>query len=134
MRKEKKKPDSIVYDEESKKYNANILPYATNVGAPSIQVEDISNWKKISVNKINHQFKAKYKEIEEEYLKLMEQYEYSSLIYQANFNFEPVIGEKYHLYKRDNEETFLSIIAPNECNFNHLGSFQLNLDKMWIKL
>ncbi|MEZ5007022.1 MAG: DUF2452 domain-containing protein [Chitinophagales bacterium] len=133
MEEKKKKPDSVVFDEKSQQYNANILPYATNVGAPSIQIEDISNWKKININKINHQFKAKYQQIQEEYNQMMEQFEYNNLIYQANFNFEPVIGEHYHLYRRDSGESFLSIIAPHECNFDHIGSFQLNLDKMWVK-
>lgn len=131
---EKKKPDNVVFDEKSKKYNASILPYATNVSAPAIEVPDISNWKRISVSKINHQFKEKYRQIQAEYEAMMEQFEYSNLIYQSEFNFEPVLGEKYHLYKRENGATFLSIIAPNECNFNHLGSFQLDLDKMWVKV
>ena len=52
----------------------------------------------------------------------------------AKFNFEPIIGEVYHLYKRENGETFLSIIAPEECNFHALGSFYLNADQIWEKI
>ena len=49
-------------------------------------------------------------------------------------NFEPMVGKSYHLYKNHREESFLSIIAPNECSFKHLGSFRLNSDKMWVRL
>ncbi|MGC1515129.1 MAG: DUF2452 domain-containing protein, partial [Maribacter sp.] len=40
----------------------------------------------------------------------------------------------YHLYRSKNESTFLSLILPNECNFEHLGSFRLTPDKTWNKL
>jgi hypothetical protein len=65
---------------------------------------------------------------------MMAEFEYNKLIFDAKFTFEPVIGEVYHLYKRDNGETFLSLIAPEECNFNALGSFYLNADQTWQKV
>jgi hypothetical protein len=132
--KEKKKPDNIVFDEVTQKYNANILPYATSVGAPAIRVEDVSIWKKINVSKVNHQLKSKFEKLKEEYEAMMEQFEYNQIVYNSNYNFEPVVGEIYHLYKGEDEQTFLSLIAPNECNFNHIGSFRLNFDKMWLKI
>ena len=55
-------------------------------------------------------------------------------LYNSKFNFEPNIGEVYHLYNNRKEEPFLSIIAPEQCSFHHLGSFRLNTDKMWEKL
>ena len=76
MKKKKKYPDQVVYDEE-KGFNASILPYATNVGAPAIIVEDVSGWKSRGVNKVNHQLKAKFEELKEEYQKHM-----STLIHQ----------------------------------------------------
>ena len=65
---------------------------------------------------------------------MMEQFEYNDLVYNAKFNFEPIIGEVYYLYNDKNEESFLSIIQPDQCNFNYLGSFRLNSQKMWEKL
>ena len=65
---------------------------------------------------------------------MMEQFEYNDLVYNAKFNFEPIIGEAYYLYNNKREESFLSIITPDQCNFNHLGSFRLNSQKMWEKL
>ena len=36
--------------------NPNLVPYGTNVGAPAIKVDDISNWKVTKVNKVNKNF------------------------------------------------------------------------------
>jgi len=36
-----KKPDNVAYDEKSGKYNASVLPYATNVSGPVIKLDDV---------------------------------------------------------------------------------------------
>lgn len=130
----KKKPDQVVYDEEEDKYNASLLPYASNTGAPKITPTDVTSWKNNNVQKVNHQIKTKYDSLRKEYEALMEQYEYNNLIYNATYNFEPIVGETYHLYEHEKKGIFLSLIAPNECNFNFKGSFRLNEDKMWVKM
>ncbi|WP_299242727.1 DUF2452 domain-containing protein [uncultured Aquimarina sp.] len=61
---------------------------------------------------------------------LIEKFEYNNLVYNAKFTFEPIVGKVYHLYRNRKEEPFLSIIAPSECSFDHLGTFRLNADKM----
>lgn len=126
-----KKPDNIAFNEELQSYNANTLPYASNVSAPKIELSDISHWKNNTVNKVNHQLGAKFEELKKEYENLIQQYEYNKLIYEAKFSFEPVIGKIYHLYKKDDESTFLSILNPQECHFNYLKSFRLNADQIW---
>ncbi len=127
----KKKPDNVVFDLETQRYDAALKPYATNVGAPVITVTDTIAWKNRSINKLNHKVQTRYQEIKEQYERLMHEFEYNNLIYNAKFSFEPVIGDTYYLYKRDNEETFLSLITPNQCNFNSMGSFRLNADQIW---
>jgi hypothetical protein len=129
----KKYPDNIVYDEKEG-FNANILPYGSNVGAPAIKVEDIAVWKGVSVNKVNKQFSAKFNELKEEYRKLVEEYQWNDLVYKSKFNFEPVIGESYHLYVGDNGESFLSLIEPTMWDREHIGSFTLNSERKWIKV
>ncbi len=129
-----KKTDDIVFNEETQKYDAALKSYATNVGAPVITPTDTIAWKNRSINKLNHKVQTRYQEIKEQYEQLMKEFEYNKLIYDAKFTFEPVIGDTYHLYKRDNGETFLSIIAPNQCSFNSLGSFRLNADQLWEKV
>lgn len=126
-----KKPDQVVYNEVEKRYDAALKPYATGVGAPVITIPDTVAWKNTSIHKVNKQVKAKYEELKAEYDLLMEQFEYNNLIYNAKFTFEPIVGEVYHLYRNKKEESFLSIIAPTECTFDHLGTFRLNADKMW---
>lgn len=131
---ENKKPDNVVFNTENQKYDAALKPYGTSVGAPVITTTDTLAWKNRSINKVNHKVQTKYLELKAEYKKMIEEFEYNKLIFSAKFSFEPIIGETYHLYKRDNEESFLSIIAPNQCNFNALGSFYLNADQIWQKL
>lgn len=130
----KKKPDNVVFDSETQQYDAGLKPYATNVGAPFIKTTDTIAWKKRSINKLNHQVQTRYQEIKAQYDQLMQDFEHNNLIYDAKFAFEPIIGEVYHLYKRETQETFLSIIAPDQCNFNPLGSFRLNADQIWEKV
>lgn len=129
-----KKPDNVVYNTETKKYDASMKPYATSVGAPVITTTDTAAWKNRSINKVNHKVEAKYLELKAEYDKMIEEFEYNKLIFDSKFTFEPIIGEVYHLYKRENGESFLSIIAPDQCNFKALGSFYLNADQIWEKI
>jgi hypothetical protein len=129
-----KKPDNVVFNAETQQYDAAIKPYATSVGAPVITTTDTVAWKNRSIHKVNQKVQAKYLELKAEYEKMMEEFEYNNLIFNAKFTFEPIIGDVYHLYKRENGETFLSLIAPNECNFNAMGSFYLNADQIWEKV
>lgn len=131
--KKNKKPDQVVFNEETQKYDASLKPYATSVGAPVITSTDNLAWKNRNIHKVNKHIKAKYNELKEAYDTMMEQFEYNNLIYQANFNFEPVVGSTYHLYSRANQSTFLSIIAPDECDFHFIGSFYLDADGIWHK-
>jgi len=129
-----KKPDNVVFNSETQKYDASIKTYATSVSAPVITTTSTIAWKNRSINKINHKVEAKYLELKAEYNKMIEEFEYNKLIFKAEFSSEPIIGEIYHLYIKENEETFLSIIAPDECTFNTLGSYYLNADQIWQKI
>ena len=129
-----KKPDNVVFNIETQRYDASLKSYATSVGAPVITTNDTVDWKNRSIRKVNQKVQTKYLELKAEYEKMMAEFEYNNLIFNAKFTFEPLIGDIYHLYKRENGETFLSIIAPNECNFNAMGSFYLNADQIWEKV
>ena len=131
---DKKIPDQVVFDVATQKYDASLKPYATNVGAPVITITDTVAWKNRSINKLNHKVQTRYQEIKAQYDQLMQEFEYNNLIYNAKFSFEPVIGDSYHLYMHANNETFLSLIAPEQCNLKSLGSFRLNSDQIWEKI
>ena len=122
---ENKKPDNVVFNTETQKYDASLKPYATSVGAPIIIPTDTVAWKNRSINKINHKVSAKYLELKSEYENMIQEFEYNKLIFNAKFSFEPIIGEVYHLYQRENNESFLSLISPEQCNFKSIGSFYL---------
>jgi len=127
----KERPDNVVYSED-KGYHANILPYATNVGAPIIKIDDLVSWKSRGISNVNKEFENKFNELKMQYQALMEEYEWNELVYNSKFSFEPVIGEIYHLYRGDDGVNFLSLIGPNEWNKEHIGTFKLNSDKKWI--
>ena len=130
---EKEKPDNIVFSEENG-YNAKILPYATSVGAPVIKIGDVVSWKNRGISNVNKEFENKFNELKIQYEKLMEEYEWNELVYNAKFSFEPVIGEIYHLYIAADRTYFLSLIAPQEWNKEHIATFKLNSDKKWVFL
>ena len=62
-----KKPDNVVFNAETQKYDASLKPYGTSVGAPIIIPTDTVAWKNRSINKINHKVSAKYLELKSEY-------------------------------------------------------------------
>ncbi|WGH74266.1 DUF2452 domain-containing protein [Tenacibaculum tangerinum] len=129
-----KKPDNVVFNEASGVYDAFLKPYATSFSAPVIKATDVVSWKKQHVHQANAQFSAVFQELKKQYNNLINEYQYNEIIYSAKFNFEPIVGNTYHLYKRENQEFFLSILAPQECDFNFIGSFKLNSDKIWKKI
>ncbi|EKT3963051.1 DUF2452 domain-containing protein [Flavobacterium psychrophilum] len=129
----KEKPDNVVFSEE-KGYNASLLPYATSVGAPVIKTDDVVAWKIRGIHNVNKEFENKFNELKNQYQKLMLEYEWNEMVYNAKFSFEPVIGEIYHLYTGHDGINFLSLISPQEWNKEHIATFKLNSDKKWLIL
>jgi hypothetical protein len=113
--KKKKKPDLVVWSEE-KGYYQRELQYGSNIGAPSIQVDDVKGWKQIQAGEANKQFKSRYDELKEEFQKLIDEVNWNELVYQSQYSFIPVLGEVYHLYMRDD------------------GSFRLDSRNKWMKI
>ena len=131
--KESKKPDAVVYDKDKQQYNAHILPYATGVGAPQITAPDVSSWKNTQVQTVNHEFKAQFNALKEQYAQMMESYDFNKRIYSSKFSFEPIIGETYFLYLDKQGSDFLSLIPPTQCRFEYLATCTIGPDKNWIK-
>jgi len=121
------KPDNVAD-------SPGLLPYASNVGAPAIAVQDINHWKQPRVANVNKQFLSKFEELKQEYQKLIDEYKWNDLVYKSKFNFEPIINETYHLYSRDNGELFLSLIESNRWTQNYIASFRYNHDNKWLKV
>ena len=123
----KNKPDQVAD-------NPSILPYASNVGAPAIKPSNLTSFKEEKLVKTNKYFSSRYEEIKKEYKKLMESYEWNQLIYNCSFSFKPEKGEIYHLYQRNDQNLFLSIIGPTEWNEIYIGSFRLDSNDKWEKV
>jgi hypothetical protein len=114
--------------------NKALLPYGDGVGAPAIRPDNIDDWKLRGVNKVNKQMETKFNELRDEYLELVEEYQWNELVYQAQFSYEPIIGDVYHLYTGKEGKPFLSLISPEEWNKEWIASFKLNSEQKWIKL
>lgn len=131
----KERPDQVVFDEETQRYHSSVLPYGTNIGAPSIHTHGLSSWKSSSINAFNHNFNNKVEHIKSQYQELMDEYHVNEMVYRARMNFEPIVGKPYHLYLDEKKnEQFLSLIPPNSWKKEHLGTFRLNHDRLWEKL
>ncbi|CAM1370108.1 DUF2452 domain-containing protein [Tenacibaculum xiamenense] len=128
-----KKPDNIVYNEETNEYDAYLKPYATNFTAPKIDLPNSVSWKKQNITLANKQIKASFEELKKEFEVLYNKFSYNELVYSSKFTFEPIVGETYHLYENE-KGRFLSLLKPSECNFNYIGSFRLDSDKIWNKI
>ncbi len=81
---ENHKPDNVVFSKE-RGYNANVLPYGTNVGAPVIRTDDVVSWKNRGISNVNKEFANKFNELKLQYQKLMEEFEWNELVYNAKF-------------------------------------------------
>jgi hypothetical protein len=127
------KPDNVVYNEDLASYDASLKSYGTNVGAPVISAPDVVSWKNRNLNKVNAQFKSKYEELKIVLDEFRSNFQVNQRVYNAKINFEPVVGNMYYLYKNKENEDFLSILSPQECNFNYVASFVLNSDNVWLK-
>lgn len=60
----------------------------------------------------------------------------SEKIYWSQMNFEPVINREYHLYQKNDGETVLSMISPEEWGLrspykSHIAHVRLLSDHTW---
>jgi vacuolar-type H+-ATPase subunit I/STV1 len=129
----KKKPDAIVWDEEHETYFAKLLPYASSLSGPIIEVPNVDAFKKKGVDKVSKQFQAELSELQQKIKSFVSLAADTQQVYSAHFKFEPIVGETYHLYQGKNQ-TFLSLIEPSHWNKKHLGSFRLNAEYKWERL
>ena len=75
---------------------------------------------------------SKFNELKSEYTKLVEEYEWTSLVYGSRYSFQPIVGGTYHLYKGD--DLFLSLIEPQQWDKEYMGSFKLLTNGKWEKI
>jgi len=125
-----KKPDRVAD-------NKLVMEYGDNVAAPAITLPDTKDYREVKVKEAQNKLKTKYEELEKEFKKLVETAADNELIYSAMIRFNPKVGETYHLYRKDDGDTWISMVGPKEWgpnfNFEFLGSFRLATDSVWIR-
>jgi hypothetical protein len=127
----KKYHDNIVYNEELQKFDANLKPYPTSVASQGF--EPIKVDKSTSVN-ANNFFEGRLNELKEEYRKLVEEYNWTKLVYEAEYSFQPTVGHDYHLYERKDKNLWLSLIGPDEWDQPYIGTFKLLTNGKWERI
>lgn len=134
MSKKRKKPDLVVWSEE-RGYYPRELTYGSNLGAPAIQADNVDGWKLAKIKDVNSEFQTRYEELMAQAQKLKDEYEWNDLIYtKVKYSFQPVVGQTYHLYSKNDTELFLSIIEPSSWSMTHVASFKLDSINKWIKI
>ena len=106
------------------------LPYPASTLSPPIVPTDLSNFKARGISQVERDLQQKLVEIRETYMKAIDHFNWNKLVYEAEINFEPIVGETYHLYSIRNQN-HLSMIGPDQWPQKHLATFRLNLDRQW---
>ena len=128
-----KKPDAVVWDETNESYIAKLLPYASSISGPIIEVPNVDAFKKKGVDKVSKQFQAELDDLQQKIKSFVSLAADTQKVYSAHFKFEPIVGETYHLYQVK-KEAFLSLIPPEQWSKEHLGTFRLNGDYKWERI
>ena len=123
------KPDNIVFNYKSEEYDAFKKTFPTSFNSKNFNIEKIKNLK----TEAQPYFRGRILELQDQYKKLLEELKWNKEVYNSRMNFNPIIGEKYYLYKKPNYK-FLSIIKPSEWNMKFIGAFILNSNHTWRKI
>ena len=90
-----RKSDNIVWDETQEKYIAKLLPYASQVNSPLIEVPNVDAFKKKGVDKVSKQFNAELVDLKKKITQFVKEASDTQKVYSAKFKFEPLVGEVY---------------------------------------
>ena len=125
-----KKPDRVAD-------NKSTMPYGDNVGAPAITEVDTTGYRQMKSKEASAKLRGRYEELQEEFRQLVATSEDTKRMYDAAVSFVPIIGHIYHLYRRENGEEWVSMIAPEEFGtyyHEYIGSYRLATDSVWIRV
>jgi hypothetical protein len=91
----------------------SFLPYPASTLSPRIVPTDLSSFKSRGISEVERDLQQKLVELREQYLKAIDHFNWNKLVYEAQIQFEPVVGETYHLYQSGGRR-MLSMIAPEQ--------------------
>ena len=130
-------------DPEKITENPHSLEYAHHAGSALIKPEDQGKIKGRALSAMEHQTDMQLNQIYEQMQLLAEQAKkladrkkISELIYMAEMRFEPLINHTYYLYKKENTNHLLSLVAPHQWgragnNLKYLATIKLLADHTW---
>jgi len=106
------------------------LPYPTSTLSPAIVPNDLTSFKSRGVSQVERDLQQKLVQIREEYISAITHFNWNKLAYEADINFEPVVGQTYYLYQARGRN-LLSMISPDQWFQQHLASLRLNVDRQF---
>ena len=112
------------------KISQAFMPYPVSTLSPKIVPTDLSSFKSRGISEVERELQQKLTEIREQYLAAIDHFNWNKLIYEADINFEPIVGQTYHLYEVRGSK-LLSMIGPDEWHHKHLATVRLNVDRQW---
>jgi len=112
----------------------SLLPYGDNVSAPAITLPNNDLFRSERGSLARNYFENRLHLLNEEYLQLIELARENEMIYKAQYNFVPRVGQIYHLYRIESGAITLSLIEPKAWNKEHLGSYEYTADSIWKRV
>lgn len=119
----------------------NLLPYASNRGSALVKPEDEGKIKGKALKAMYQQTDRQLSQIKEQIdllarqaKQIKDRVDISEKIYQAEIKIDPLMGEDYYLYEKEDGGWLISMVAPNEwrdCPFTFIASIQLLADHTW---
>ena len=116
--------------EPATKPSRAFLPYPVSTLSPPIIPNDLTSFKSRGISQVERDLQQKLQEIRETYLATIDHFNWNKLVYEADIQFEPIIGGTYHLYEMRGRK-MLSMISPDEWPQKHLATVRLNMDRQW---
>lgn len=123
--------------------NPGLLPYAHTVGGAVVKPEDKGKIKGRALaamkQQTDRQMQQLYKQMEvlaSQAKELQRRVEVSEMIYGSQMGFEPLVGQMYYLYEKQDGQHVLSMVAPKEWGRSfkfkaHLATVTLMADHTW---
>ena len=116
--------------ESAPKPSRAFLPYPVSTLSPPIIPNDLTSFKSRGISQVERDLQQELQEIRETYLATIDHFNWNKLVYEADIQFEPIIGGTYHLYEMRGRK-MLSMISPDEWPQKHLATVRLNMDRQW---
>ena len=108
-----------------------LLPYGTDFSAPKIDLPDIDLFKSQRGSLARAYFKDSINNLQKQYTDLVELAKLNEMVYDAEYNFEPRVGQTYHLYRNFSGKIVLSLIEPPWSTMEHIRSVEYTADSIW---